>query len=391
MALNQRSYELMVEGRDLPWLLEQWVARSPERDFLIWVPTEGSHRRWSYAGFDQQARRFAAGLAARGIGRGNRVLIHMDNCPELLVAYFACALLGAVAVLGNTRSARPEVAHYLKLVEPVAIVSQPALLEPIEDLPGLPALRIVDHRGGRAAPRWVSVAELCAADPLAGHRPREPLLDLRIQFTSGTTSRPKAVVSTHANTLFAAQQTALAYTLRADDVCQVFVPLYHNNGLATLVMSTLWSGGTVLLQPRFSASRFWGPALQYGATWTSVPGAFFINALSGMEVPEHRFRFWFAGVLPELERRYGVATRGHWGMSETITLPIVGDPHHPGSRLGIGRPAPGNEIAVRRPDGSDCGRGETGHLFVRGIRGITLFKEYLNDPAATAASFDADG
>lgn len=389
MALSRRSYELMVAGRDLPWLLDQWVRRTGDKPFLIWVPHQGAHRSWSYAEFDDAVRRVAARLQAFGVARGDRLFIHMDNSPEILIVYFASALLGAVAALGNTRSARPEIAHYLELVRPRAIVTQRAYAPLIEGLPWTDCLRIVDAE--EPVPGTVQFADLLHGEERLSDRSREPLLDLRVQFTSGTTSRPKAVLSTHANTLFAAQQTAMAYALRQEDVCQVFVPLYHNNGLATLVMSTLWSGGTVLLQPRFSASRFWQPAVEYGATWTSVPGAFFINALAEQEVPEHRFRFWFAGVLPELEAEYGLVTRGHWGMSEMITLPIIADPYHQVGRLSIGRPAPGNEIAVRRDDGSDCGAGETGKLFVRGVRGITIFKEYLGDPAATDASFDDDG
>jgi crotonobetaine/carnitine-CoA ligase len=388
----------MVGGRDLPWLLQAWVTRCPDKDFLIWAPHEVAHQRWSYAAFDQAVRRVAGALAARGVAKGGRVLIHMDNCPELLMTYFACALLGAVAVLGNPRSARPEVRHYIDLVEPQAIVTQGALLPVLAGLarPGCVLAACGDQIGpmfdpAHAGEGVIAFETLTSAEPVTGHRRREPMLDLRVQFTSGTTSRPKAVLSTHANTLFAAQQTAYAYALRHDDVCLVFVPLYHNNGLATLAMSSLWAGGTIVLQPRFSASNFWGPASSYGATWTSVPGAFFLNALAPYQVPEHRFRFWFAGVLPEIEATYRVKTRGHWGMSEMITLPIVGDPFHEGGRLSIGRPAPGNEVAVRHADGRDCEPGETGHLFVRGVRGITIFKEYLNDPEATAASFDADG
>ncbi len=394
MALDRRSYELMVQGRDLPWILRQWVTRTPDKDFLIWVPHEGAHRRWSYAQFDADVRACAGGLQRQGIDKGSRVLLHLENCPELLIAYFACAAIGAVAVLDNMRSTEAEIAWYLELVAPTAIITQPYHRELFTRIaPAGCSLVVASQPCGPdgAEPGALSFDDLLDAEPFSDDRPPEPMLDLRVQFTSGTTSRPKAVLSTHANTLFAAQQTAYAYGLRQDDICQLFVPLFHNNGLATLAMSTLWSGGTILLQPKFSASNFWGPALRYGATWTSLPSIFFVNALARYDVPKHHFRFWSFAVMPEIEKRYGVKTRGHWGMTEMITLPLVGDPFHVGGLLNIGRPAPGNEIAIRRPDGSDCSPGETGHLFVRGVRGITIFKEYLNDPQATAACFDEDG
>ncbi|MCG8694868.1 MAG: AMP-binding protein, partial [Minwuiales bacterium] len=70
---------------------------------------------------------------------------------------------------------------------------------------------------------------------------------------------------------------------------------------------------------------------------------------------------------------------------------IVGDVHLPNRSMMIGRPAPEYEIAIRRDDGTDVEPGETGHLLIRGIRGLSLFKEYLNNPEATANSFDPDG
>ncbi|MDP3676215.1 MAG: AMP-binding protein [Novosphingobium sp.] len=394
MALDRRAAELMVQGRDLSWLLDQWVQRTPDKTFLIWAPFEGEHRQWTYAQFDADVRRLAGGLALWGIEKGSRLLIHLENCPELLMAHFACAQLGAVAVLTNTRSVERELSYFVELTEATAAITQAQFVEAVAAAgPDLKFLALTAGCPGAdsTASNILPWDVLLQTEPLLVARDPEPLLDLRVQFTSGTTSRPKAVLSTHANTLFAAQQTAKAYGLQHDDVCQVFVPLFHNNGLATLAMSTLWAGGTVLLQPRFSASNFWGPALKYGATWTSLPGSFFLSALAGYEVPDHRFRFWFIAVLPEVEARYRVKTRGHWGMTETITIPIVGDPDHPGPPGNIGRPAPGNEIAIRRGDGSDCGPDETGDLYVRGVRGITLFKEYLKDPEATTRSFDENG
>lgn len=386
MSLSRRSYELMVRDRDLPWLLQQWVCKTPEKTWLVWTPFDGEHKSWTYAEFDVDVRRVAAGLKANGISVGERVFIHLDNSPDLLLTYFACALLGAVAVLGSTRSTRTELAYYLQITEPKGIVTHASFVDCFVGLVTDDQFMIASGRTD-VQQDVQAYGDLLSYEPVNEKRSIDPMLDLRIQFTSGTTARPKAVLSTHANALFAGQQTAYAYNLQNDDVCQVFVPLYHNNGLTTLAMSTLWSGGTILLQPKFSASKFWGAALKYGATWASLPGAFFINALVDYKVPEHKFRFWFTGVAPEVEKRFNVKTRGHWGMSEMISIPLVGDPFHEGEPYNIGRPAPGNEIAVLDDQGRNCDCGETGRLFVRGIRGITLFKEYYADVEATNASF----
>src|SRR5262249_2524744 len=78
-------------------------------------------------------------------------------------------------------------------------------------------------------------------------------------------------------------------------------------------------------------------------------------------------------------------------MTETITFPTIGQLDLTNRALGMGRPAPGYEVAVLRDDGAPVAMGETGRLMVRGIPGLSMFYEYLNDPAATAAAFDAEG
>jgi crotonobetaine/carnitine-CoA ligase len=78
-------------------------------------------------------------------------------------------------------------------------------------------------------------------------------------------------------------------------------------------------------------------------------------------------------------------------MTETISQNITYSRGMTGPEMSMGIPAPEYEISIQREDGSSVDFGETGHLWVRGIPGISLFYEYLNNPDATAASFDADG
>ena len=396
------SAERMVQGRDLPWLLAQWCERSPDKVFLIWSSVGSEDRQWTYAQFDESVRRVAASLAELGLQQGQRLLLHMENCPEFLFTYFACAHLGIVAVITNTRSVARELAQSIQLTDVAGAVTQTHFLPLLREAgPALPFVIVSDTPASATSePSVISPIDdsttthhlafnaLLDSPPIEGHRFRDPHCDLRVQFTSGTTSQPKAVLSTHANAIFAAQQTAVGYGLTYKDVCQVFVPLFHTNGLSTLMTSTLWVGGTILLQRKFSASHFWAPALKHKATWSCLPGAFFIEALKQYPVPDHLFRFWIAACSSDLAQHYRVSIRSHWGMTEMITLPILDDPHHPSPANGIGGPAPGIEVAIRRDDDSDCEPGETGSLFIRGIRGITIFKEYLNNPKATANSFD---
>ena len=93
-------------GQDIPWMIDHWGENRAEHPFLIWEPKDGSDRTWTYAEFAEATKKVAAGLHAKGVGIGDMVLIHAENCPEGVIAWYACARVGAIAVTTNTRSVR---------------------------------------------------------------------------------------------------------------------------------------------------------------------------------------------------------------------------------------------------------------------------------------------
>ena len=99
-------------GLDVPWLLRMRAETRRDHPFLIWAPFDASARIWTYGEFHERVGALAAGLTARGVKPGEFVLIHLDNCIEAVLAWFACAELGAVAVTTNTRSAPAEMEYF---------------------------------------------------------------------------------------------------------------------------------------------------------------------------------------------------------------------------------------------------------------------------------------
>lgn len=389
---------LMTSGRDIPWLLRQWVARQPQKPFLAWEPFQGPSRTWSYAEFRTDVIALAGNLHARGVREGDRVLIHLDNSPEFALAWFACAELGAIAVSTNTRSVGRDMLYFAEHAEVICAITSPAFAELVsQSAPMIQFLVLADNDAGTKAEvpagiEHLSFDEMLVPGVECPERASNAMADLGIQFTSGTTSRPKAVLWTHANAIWGAQTNASHMRLRNDDITLAFLPLFHTNAQSYSMLTTLWVGGTMVLQPKFSASRFWDVSLKHRCTWASmIP--FCVKALMVGEIPaQHSYRFWGPAVhLPNVDRALGLRTMGWWGMTETITQGIVTDYDHPGSLMSIGRASPGYEISIRRDDGSAAAPGERGRLFIRGERGVSLFKEYFKNPEATAASFDADG
>jgi crotonobetaine/carnitine-CoA ligase len=384
-------------GQDIRTLLCAQATARRDKTFLIWAPFEGAAQSWSYGAFLARAEGVAVGLWRRGVRPGERVLIHLENCPESLFAWFGCAILGAVAVTTNARSSADELGYFAAHSRAVAAITQPkfhALLS--EAAPRLRFVALTDTDGGEAPVAPPAASERFATldgDPaLLPPRAVDPAAPFGVQYTSGTTARPKAVLWTHANALWGARVSAAHEELRQSDVHLVTMPLYHTNAQCYSVLATLWAGGTVVLQPRFSASRFWPAALAHGCTWTSIV-PFCARALLAHEVPPaHSFRHWGNAVcaLPE-DAQFRVRTIGWWGMTETVTHGIVGLCGFPNAPLSMGRAAPEYEVRLLNDAGAPAAPGETGNLAIRGMRGLSLFAAYLDDPAATAAAFDAHG
>ncbi len=386
-------------GRDLNWLLDRQTELRPEHPFLVWEPFQGARQVWTYAQFRARVLRVAAGLAARGVSAGDRVLVHLDNSPEMEFLWFACQRLGAVVVTTNTRSAGPEIAYYAAACGAVGAVTQPELAGLVADhAKGLRWLIVTEHMADGAPAPAAKLPEMArrfaaldgdpsALPPLAA----DPWRPGSIQFTSGTTSRPKAVLWTHGNALWGARQSAAHTNLQASDTHLVVLPTFHTNARTYSILPTLWVGGTFVLMPKFSGSRFWDVALRNRCSWHStIP--FVLKALAKAPIPQHHFRMFGgpANGLP-LDRLFRTRTMGWWGMTETVTQGIVGDVHIAERSMSTGRPAPGYGLRVLGDDGVPVRAGETGHLQVHGERGVQLFLEYLGNPEATAKSFTDDG
>lgn len=386
------------EGLDLGWLLAMQAGERGDHPFIVFEPFDRPAVTFSYRRFYAQVVRLAHGLLGRGISPGDRVIVHLDNCPEFMLSWCACGLIGAIAVTTNTRSSEEELGYFANHSEAVAAITQPRLAALVRAAcPSLRWIAVTDHDSGELCPaatrpeRAEQFSRLLV-DTAHVLPPVGPLAPLAIQYTSGTTSRPKAVLWTHANALWAARISATHEGLRPYDVHHCVLPLFHTNALSYSWLACLWAGATLILQPRFSSSRFWDIALRHRCTWSSIT-AFCYRALVNVEIPKaHFFRNWgIAFSDPVVIEKFGIRPLSWWGMTETLTHGLIGSHHMPVPLGSIGWAAPEYNIRILGPDGRQVQRGETGALHIGGVRGVSLFKEYFRNAEATAAAFDADG
>ena len=389
---------LPYDGFDMRSLIHAQAVRHGESAFLIWEPFEAVTRTWTYSEFFEAVRGFAAGLHARGLGPGDHLLIHLENCPEFLIAWLGCAWAGVVGVTSNTKLSRDELTYVATHSKVVGAVTQPRYVAIVEESTSDHCWIAVTETDAGAAvaaanvsPRSLSFSAICADVADLPARRHDPTAPFAVQYTSGTTARPKAVLWTHANALWGAEMSAAHEDLGPRDVHLVHLPLFHTNAQVYSVLASLWAGGTVVLQPKFSASRFWPVSLKHRCTWTSLV-RFCVRALDGHSVPEHHYRYWGMPLCePASDAKFHVKTIGWWGMTETVTHGIVGSTRLPNVPNSMGRAAPGYEVFVLDSEGQPVKPGAVGDLFIRGIPGVSLFQEYADDPEATRAAFRSDG
>lgn len=362
-------------------LLEQ-AERWGDRPFVVFDDGTDDVLTLGFADVVLLARRGVSSLRRAGVGPGDRFALVLGNSLEFLAFWFGASLCGAVMVPCNPDSTADELRHILSHAGCRAAVHQPSTLDAVR-VAADPSVSLVAAMSvWKEAPAAISSAEL-----------PDPLAPLGVLYTSGTTSRPKGVVITHANYLHVGRSVGDHARLRPDDRWLVVLPLFHANAQYYCFMSALTTGASVALMSRFSASRWAAQAVRHGATVGSLFAAPIRMILAHPEDPVEascRLRFtYFAQNLTDeqlttFERRFGCSLAQIYGMTETIAPPLMNPILGRRDNHTIGVPPAGAWIRIADADGIDVARGVPGELLVHGEPGITLMAGYLDDPAATA-------
>ncbi|MFG2828687.1 AMP-binding protein [Streptomyces sp. NPDC048434] len=328
----------------------------------------------------------------------------LGNVPEYPLWLSAAALAGAAVAGINPTRRGPELARDISHTDCALLITERALLPLLVglDLPVPPErILVVDDPAYREL--LAPYEGTAPGEIMTGGRTRTPTPDSRmlLYFTSGSTGAPKAALCTQGRLAAAGRSLAGYLGVRRDDVHYLCMPMFHGNAVIAGWAPALAGGAAVALRRRFSASAFLPDVRHYGATYFTYVGRAVQYVLATPPAPDdrdHRLRCGFgteAGTVDaaRFAERFGVRLTEGYGSSEGGAA-IQRTPDTPPGA--IGRPAPGDDLAVVDPEtGAELPRarlGPAGRLLNgdRAIgelvnRGRSSFEGYWRNPEATAA------
>jgi long-chain acyl-CoA synthetase len=406
----------VITRYNLASLLENGAAAHPERDAVVLGDI-----RLSYAQVNALASQVAGGLAARGIGPGDKVALTCPNIPHFTVAYFGILKTGAAVVPLNVLLKAREVAYHLSDSDAKAYLC-------FEGTPELP-MGAEGHAGFSQVPGCehflIMTADLAAPSPIPGTETLTAAIASQptefetvptseddtavILYTSGTTGQPKGAELRHRNlrdNVLVGEQTLGASAERPDTSLAV-LPLFHAFGQTAVQNTTLGFGGTLVMLPRFEARAALALMEKEKIThFAGVPTMYWglLNALDeegdtvDVTALKRNMRLAVSGgaALPveihkAFEARFGVTILEGYGLSETspvASFSVLGEPARPGS---IGVPIPGVEMYLVEPGTWTPVEWTPEAVGEIVIRGTNVMKGYYKRPEATADAISPDG
>jgi len=388
-------------AENLGELLESRASASPDKTFVF---SEADGRRFTYAEFNHSVDAAARMLASHTIRKGDVVSLLMPNSAEYVIAYFACWKLGALAGPVNSLLKEHEVEFVMNNSEAKAVLVASEFRERIENirthLPHLRSIITFDDEAkacaGYARPRRAGLRLDSDEENKGTPEACVPSDDAIIIYTSGTTGKPKGCLLTHGNVIANARQISDWLHFTENDRLLTIMPLFHMNGVSVTTMAALYAGGSTVVSPKFSASKFWNIISDYQitsfgsvATMLSMLLNNYPNGMpEGLKTDQLRFAMCGSAPVPaevmkKFEETFNCPVIEGYGLSESTCRSTFNPPderRRPGS---CGLPI-GNEMKVVDDDDNEVSDGELGEIV---LRGENILKGYFRNPEAAEQAF----
>lgn len=403
--------------------LETSARRYPQKAALVFFG-----RTFSYAEVLQKAERLAACLQGLGVKNGDRVVLSMQNCPQLVIAHFAILRANAVVVPVNPMNRTEELKHYITDPDArVAITTADLAAELARASEALPPAQRLAHllvthftdafdatvTGDNAPPAawtdwlltrhalpalqdgqvhsWDEAMSVTAAAPELSVGPADLAI---LPYTSGTTGLPKGCMHTHASIMHNAVASSLWGNGSAENVVLTVVPMFHITGMVSLMHSSIRGGATLIMMPRWDRELAGRLISRWQVThWTNIP-TMVIDLLGSPNFEQFDLSslVYIGGggaampqaVAQRLYEQFGLRYVEGYGLTETAAPSHSNPPDAPKQQC-LGIPFMSTDARVIDPDTLfEMPVGEQGEII---IHGPEVFQGYWKRPDATEAAF----
>ena len=362
------------------------VLHFAENNTAIAIPEVGI--RVSYDSLRQQVLAMADSLASLGIRHGDAVAIAVPNGLPAIVSFLAASVAGTAAPL-NPAYPYEEFMFFLRDTNARILLCPPTASDVVRSAAAdldIPVYSVEMNPQGevhiQSAPGGTSAIE-----------PGPDDIGL-VLHTSGSTGRPKRVPLRHFNLAISSANIANTYGLRPNDVSLCIMPLFHVHGLIGSTMSTLVSGGTVVVPTKFNALTFWKTVKEHHVTWYSgVPTMHQVLLARAHHKPAEAATLRFirscsapfsAELISKIEELFGVPFVEAYGMSEAahqMTSNPLPPRHRKAGSVGVGA---GLRVRIIDKEGNDLGTERRGEV---AIMGANVFAGYAGNAEANTKAF----
>ncbi len=421
-------YQLTAPQTSLWMNLQISALRFPQKEALVFMG-----RTWTYEQLLRDTETIASALRQMGVQKGDRVVLDMQNCPQLVITHFAILRLDAVVVPVNPMNRMEELKHYIldpdakvavttadlapelaaasNALEPGLrlqhlLVTQftdafdPAALQP-EDMPAawrdwLTKIHALPALEGGQVHAWSEALKTPIQLDAVSAQPSDLAV---LPYTSGTTGLPKGCMHTHGTIMHNAMASGIWAAGTPENKTLCVVPMFHITGMVSVMHSSIYVGATLVLMPRWDRDLAGRLISQWKIThWTNIP-TMVIDLLGSPNMDKYDLSSLVnigggGAAMPEavaqrLLDQFGLKYIEGYGLTETAA-PSHTNPSDAPKKQCLGIPFMSVDSRVVDPETLlELPQGESGEIVISGPQ---VFKGYWKRPDATASAFfERDG
>ena len=316
-------------------MLDNTVKAYPDREAVVFEDL-----KWTYAQFLREVNKRANGLRSIGINKGDVVLVHLSNSPEIMMIHYAIIKIGAIVVPLNVMYVAHEVSYIGDDTRAKAIILDSAFLPVFQEarhqLPALQHVVVVGDEVPDDAWNFREMVSVSSEDPSPCTADFDDIVS--IIYTSGTTGRPKGATQTHRSILANVSSCCDFNKFTCEDRLLCALPLFNNFAINVVMMSAVKSGATLVMVDRFEAEKVLNHITAHKATYFAGTPTMFVYLLQAYDSEKHSVATLRvvnsggahcpASLAEETEKKFGVIFLDGYGQTEacgfTTLNPVVG-------------------------------------------------------------------